>query len=100
MKTIKEMADYCLNCKNKPCSQNGCPLNNDIPAFIKMVKEEKYYEAYEILNKTTVLQAICGRICPHMKQCQGSCIRGIKGEPVNIGELEKFVGGKLKRIMI
>ena len=89
---INEKANYCLNCKIKPCSNKGCPLGNDIPTFIKQVKEEKYEEAYKILCKTTVLQAICGRICPHKKQCQGSCVRGIKGEPVNIGDLEAFVG--------
>lgn len=89
---IKEMAEYCLNCKNKPCSQKGCPLNNDIPTFIGYIKEEKYEEAYKTLTKTTVLPAICGRICPHFKQCMGSCIRGIKGNPVNIGQLETCIG--------
>lgn len=91
-KNIKEKAEYCLNCKLKPCSEKGCPLNNNIPAFIEQVKKENYEEAYKILNNTTVLQAICGRICPHKKQCEGSCVRGIKGEPVKIGELEAFVG--------
>ena len=89
---IKEKANYCLNCKIKPCSNKGCPLNNDIPEFIKQIKEENYEEAYSILTKTTVLQAVCGRICPHKKQCQGVCIRGIKGNPVRIGDLEAFVG--------
>ena len=89
---IKDKAEYCLNCKLKPCSNNGCPLGNDIPAFISKIKEEKYKEAYEILSKTTVLPAICGRICPHKKQCEGSCIRGIKGNAVSIGELEAYVG--------
>lgn len=89
---IKEKSEYCLNCKIKPCSIKGCPLNNDIPAFIKNIKEEKYEEAYNILSKTTVLSAICGRICPHQKQCQGACVRGIKGNPVSIGDLEAFVG--------
>ena len=88
---IKEKANYCLNCKVKPCSLKGCPLNNNIPEFIKLVKEEKYFEAYKVLSETTVLQGVCGRICPHEKQCQGSCVRGIKGEPVSIGELEAFV---------
>ena len=91
MENKLEKASYCLGCKVKPCSNKGCPLNNDIPEFIKCVKEEKYKEAFEILSKTTVLQGICGRICPHMKQCQGSCIRGIKGNPVSIGELEAYV---------
>lgn len=88
---INEKASYCLNCKVKPCSMKGCPLNNNIPIFIKEIKEKKYKEAYKILSETTVLQGICGRICPHQKQCQGSCIRGIKGEPVSIGELETFI---------
>lgn len=90
-KEIKEKADYCLNCKIKPCSLKGCPLENDIPTFIKAIKEENYIEAYKILSETTVLQGVCGRICPHEKQCQGSCVRGIKSEPVSIGDLEAFV---------
>ena len=92
MEEIKEKADYCLNCSIKPCSNKGCPLGNDIPGFINAVKEGNYKKAYEILTETTVLQAICGRICPHTKQCEGSCIRGIKSHSVNIGELEAFVG--------
>lgn len=91
MKEIEEKVDYCLNCKVKPCSQKGCPLNNNIPEFIKAVKEEKYKEAYQILSKTTVLPGICGKICPHMKQCEGSCVRGIKGEPVSIGDIEAYI---------
>ena len=90
MENILEKANYCLGCKVKPCSNKGCPLNNNIPEFIKLVKEEKYKEAYKVLSETTVLQGICGRICPHMKQCQGSCVRGIKGEPVSIGKLEAY----------
>lgn len=89
---IQEKANYCLNCKVKPCSNNGCPLNNNIPEFIKQIKDNNIEEAYNILNETTVLQAICGKICPHKKQCEGSCIRGIKTDPVNIGELESFIG--------
>ena len=92
MEQIKEKANYCLNCQAKPCSKKGCPLGNDIPGFIKAVKEEDYKKAYEILSETTVLHAICGRICPHTKQCEGSCVRGIKSNPVNIGELEAFIG--------
>ncbi len=91
-KEIIEMAQYCLNCKIKPCSNKGCPLNNDIPTVIQKIKEEKYEEAYLELTKTTVLPAICGRICPHQKQCMGSCVRGIKGKPVSIGELEAYLG--------
>lgn len=89
---IKQKSEICLNCKLKPCSIKGCPLNNDIPTFINQIKEEKYEEAYQTLSKTTVLPAICGRICPHQKQCEGSCVRGIKGNPVSIGELESFIG--------
>ena len=89
---IKQKSEYCLNCKIKPCSLKGCPLNNDIPEFIKQIKEEKYEKAFEILSNTTVLSSICGRICPHKKQCEGSCVRGIKGESVSIGELEAFIG--------
>ena len=94
MEEIKEKADYCLNCKVKPCSNKGCPLHNEIPDFIKEVKEENFSKAYEILCTTTVLQGICGRICPHQKQCQGSCVRGIKGNSVDIGDLEAFVFDK------
>lgn len=86
-----EMREYCLNCKIKPCSNQGCPLNNNIPTFIK---ETDYKKAFEILSKTTVLPAICGRICPHEKQCQGSCIRGIKQSPVKIGKIESIIGEK------
>ena len=89
---IKKRTEYCLNCRLKPCSNKGCPLGNDIPTFISKIKEEKYEEAYEILTKTTVLPAICGRICPHKRQCEGACVRGIKGNPVNIGELESYIG--------
>lgn len=89
---IKQKSEYCLNCKLKPCSIKGCPLNNNIPDFIWQIKNNNYEEAYNILQETTVLQAICGRICPHKKQCEGLCVRGIKGEPVSIGELEAFIG--------
>ena len=92
---IKEKANYCLNCKVKPCSLKGCPLGNNIPEFIKKIKEENYFDAYKILSETTVLQGVCGRICPHKKQCQGSCVRGIKGEPVSIGDLEAFTFDKV-----
>ena len=89
---IEVKANMCLNCKMKPCSLKGCPLNNNIPDFISAIKEEKYEKAYEILTETTVLPSICGRICPHFKQCMGSCVRGIRGKPVEIGALEAFVG--------
>ena len=88
---IQKYAQYCLNCKAKPCSNNGCPLSNDIPTFIKLAKEGKIKQAYEVLTKTTMLGSICGRICPHEKQCQGSCIRGIKEKPVQIGKIESYI---------
>lgn len=88
---IKQKAEYCLNCKNPQC-RTGCPLGNNIPAFIQKVKEDNLEEAYKILCETTAIPAICGRICPHQKQCQGKCIRGIKSEPVSIGEIEAYVG--------
>lgn len=93
MEEIKEKVSYCLNCPVKPCSNKGCPLGNNIPEFIKAVKEEDYQKAYEILSETTVLEAVCGRICPHTKQCEGACVRGIKSNPVSIGDIEAFVGG-------
>ena len=89
---LKQKANYCLNCKVKPCSNKGCPLYNDIPTFINLAKNGEFEKAYEIITKTSVLPSICGRICPHYKQCQGSCIRGIKGNPVSIGEIEAFIG--------
>lgn len=90
-KKLIEKAEYCLNCKNPQC-RIGCPLENNIPEFIQKVKENNLQQAYEILCESTVMPAICGRICPHQKQCQSKCIRGIKSEPVSIGELEAFVG--------
>ena len=89
MKEIEEIRSYCLNCKNSQCRIKGCPLDNCIPEFIHEIDSKK---AYEILCNTTVLPAICGRICPHEKQCEGSCIRGIKGEPVSIGAMEAYIG--------
>ncbi len=94
IKEIEEKVNYCLNCKVKPCSLKGCPLNNHIPDFIQALKKEEYFEAYKILSQTTVLPGVCGRICPHQKQCQGSCVRGIKGESVSIGELEAYAFDK------
>lgn len=89
MKKIEETRSYCLNCKNSQCRIKGCPLGNCISEFIHEVDSKK---AYEILCNTTVLPAICGRICPHEKQCEGNCIRGIKGEPVSIGAMEAYIG--------
>ena len=86
---IKE-AQRCLNCKNPRCVLN-CPIHNRIPEFIQKVKEDKLLEAYSILMDKTVLPEICGTICPHEKQCEGACVRGIKGESVNIGALERYI---------
>ena len=94
IKEIEEKVNYCLNCKIKPCSLKGCPLNNQIPDFIQALKKEEYFLAYKILSETTVLPGVCGRICPYEKQCQGSCVRGIKGESVSIGELEAYTFDK------
>lgn len=88
---ISNKANHCLGCKVKMC-QKGCPLGNDITQFIAYIKEEKYEEAYHILCDTTILSPICGRICPHKSQCEGSCVRGIKGESVSIGNLEAYLG--------
>jgi len=88
---ILERTKNCESCVTKPC-QIGCPLNNDITGFIKCIKEEKYKDAYEILSKTTIFPALCGRICPHMSQCQGSCVKGVSYTPVEIGQLEAFIG--------
>ena len=88
---MKEKMEYCLNCKVKPCSK-GCPLGNDIPQMIALAKQGEYKKAYEVLWQTTVMPFICGKICPKSKQCQSKCVRGIKGEPVSIGEIENFIG--------
>lgn len=90
MNSLLDESNRCLNCKVKPC-QKACPLGNDIPSFIKFVKEDNLMEAFNVLTKTTVLGAICGRVCPHFKQCKGSCVRGIKSAPISIGELEAYV---------
>ena len=85
----KEEASRCLNCKNKPCV-SGCPVNVRIPEFVAKVAEGKFEEAYEIITSTNSLPAISGRVCPQENQCEGKCVRGIKGESVSIGRLERF----------
>ena len=85
-----EEATRCINCKNAKCIQ-GCPVSINIPAFIKEVKEGNIEEAYKVIGKSSALPAVCGRVCPQESQCEGQCIRGIKGEPVSIGKLERFV---------
>lgn len=85
-----EEARRCLNCKHKPC-MTGCPVNVPIPGFIEKVAEGDFDAAYEIITSENALPAICGRVCPQENQCEGKCVRGIKGEPVAIGRLERFV---------
>ncbi|MBQ8569462.1 MAG: NADPH-dependent glutamate synthase [Oscillospiraceae bacterium] len=82
-------AQRCLNCKNMPCV-SGCPVNIEIPAFIQEIAKGNYEGAYQIISKSSSLPAVCGRVCPQEKQCEGKCVRGIKGEPVGIGRLERF----------
>lgn len=83
-------AARCLNCKNAQCMK-GCPVSIDIPGFITQVKEGNFKEAYRIISRSSALPAVCGRVCPQETQCEGKCIRGIKGDPVSIGKLERFV---------
>jgi len=89
-KQALEEAARCLNCKTKPC-MDGCPVNVRIPEFIEKVCARDYEAAYEIITSTNALPAVCGRVCPQEKQCESRCVRGIKGEPVAIGRLERFV---------
>ena len=86
-------ADRCLNCKNMPCV-TGCPVGIAIPSFIQKVKTGEFEEAYRIITESSSLPAICGRVCPQESQCEGKCVRGIKGEPVGIGRLERFVADR------
>ncbi|MBR7088992.1 MAG: NADPH-dependent glutamate synthase [Lachnospiraceae bacterium] len=83
-------ASRCLNCKNAQCMK-GCPVSIDIPGFIQQIKEGNIEEAYNIISRSSALPAVCGRVCPQETQCEGKCIRGIKGEAVSIGKLERFV---------
>ncbi len=84
-----EEAERCLNCKNAQCVK-GCPVSIDIPGFISKIKEGNFEESYHVISKASALPAVCGRVCPQESQCEGKCIRGIKGEPVSIGKLERF----------
>lgn len=83
-------AERCLNCKNKPC-MNGCPVMVKIPEFIAKIREQDFEGAYKVISETSSLPAVCGRVCPQESQCEKYCVRGIKGEPVGIGRLERFV---------
>ncbi len=85
-----EEAQRCLNCKHRPC-MGGCPVNVKIPEFIALVAEGKFEDAYHKIQETSSLPAVCGRVCPQENQCEKYCVRGIKGEPVAIGRLERFV---------
>ena len=85
-----EEAQRCLGCKKPKCVE-GCPVSINIPGFIEEIKEGKIEEAYKVIGLSSALPAICGRVCPQESQCEGKCIRGIKGEPVSIGKLERFV---------
>lgn len=87
---IKEKANYCLGCKTKPCTK-GCPMNTSIPEFIQKIKENEIEDAYNILRSNNIFSHICSIICPQEEQCEGSCVRGIKQKPTQIGKLEKFV---------
>ena len=86
-------AKRCLNCKNKPCV-SGCPVHIHIPAFIERVAAGEFEEAYKIITEASSLPAVCGRVCPQETQCEQKCVRGIKGEPVAIGRLERFVADR------
>ncbi|MBP3902625.1 MAG: NADPH-dependent glutamate synthase [Blautia sp.] len=88
-------AGRCLNCKNAKCV-TGCPVSINIPAFIHEVKEGNFEQAYQIISESSALPAVCGRVCPQETQCEGKCIRGIKGEPVSIGKLERFVADRAR----
>ena len=85
-----EEAQRCINCKNARCIQ-GCPVSINIPGFISHVKEGNIEEAYKVIGESSALPAICGRVCPQESQCESKCIRGIKGDPISIGKLERFV---------
>ncbi|MBO5342656.1 MAG: NADPH-dependent glutamate synthase [Lachnospiraceae bacterium] len=85
-----EEASRCIGCKNAACVK-GCPVSIDIPGFIGQVKEGNIEEAYKIISEASSLPAVCGRVCPQESQCEGKCIRGLKGDPISIGKLERFV---------
>lgn len=90
MQMALDEASRCLHCKHKPCV-NGCPVNINIPDFIKMITEENFEGAYQVISESSSLPAVCGRVCPQESQCESKCVRSIKTEPVAIGRLERFV---------
>ena len=87
-KQAKEEASRCLHCLNPRCMQ-GCPVSIAIPEFIQAIKEENLKKAYEIITESSSLPAVCGRVCPQEKQCEAMCVKGIKGEAISIGSLER-----------
>ena len=91
-------ADRCLNCKNKPCVE-GCPVGVDIPSFIMLLKEGKIEESYAKIKESNSLPAVCGRVCPQETQCEQLCVRGIKGEAVGIGRLERFIADQATGVL-
>ncbi len=84
-----EEANRCLNCKNRPCV-SGCPVNVKIPEFIEHIKKSEFEDAYQVIHETNALPAVCGRVCPQESQCECKCVRGVKGESIAIGRLERF----------
>ena len=88
-------AQRCLNCKNRPC-MSGCPVSVRIPEFIEQVAKGNFEDAYKIIKTTNSLPAVCGRVCPQERQCESKCVRGIKGEPVGIGRLERFCADHMR----
>lgn len=91
-------ADRCLNCRTHPCV-NGCPVGIDIPAFLMCAKDGEFEKSYEILAQSSSLPAVCGRVCPQENQCEKYCTRGIKGEPVGIGRIERYVADRHSNLM-
>ena len=90
-KKLLNEINRCFNCVNKPC-MNSCPLNNDIPMIINLIKEKKYKEAYEVLTKTTVLPSVSSLVCPHEKQCRSNCTAKFKAEAIDIRLHREFFG--------
>lgn len=90
LEQVLEQAGKCLNCKNPMC-RKGCPISTNIPAFITKIKENNFLEAYKILQENNIMSEICSTVCPVENQCMGSCIKGLKGEPIHINYLEKFI---------
>lgn len=97
MKEIKEVANKCLNCKTKPCSIKGCPMETNIPDVIDAIKKDDYKKAYDILIENNIFSHVCSLICPQEEQCESKCVRGIQSNPITIGKLEKFINEWAKK---